>query len=89
MAEAFEIEVGGTGLTVSRYLPDDLIQRVDAVDVLCALGLPTTYNQLCQWAARRMGPPYIRRGRRALCRHADLKIWAEEQLRFYPRRVGR
>ena len=88
MPEIGEIEVDGHVLKVRRYLPDDLVQRVDAADVLCAPGLPTTYNQLCQWAARRMGPPYIRRGRLALYRHADLKIWAEEQLNFYPKRVA-
>jgi hypothetical protein len=88
MPEAVELEVHGEVLKVSRYLPDDLIQRIDAAEVLGTLGIPVNYNQLCQWATRRVGPPYIRRGRVALYRYADLVAWAKERLALYPRRIA-
>ena len=87
MSDTFKIE--HPDLKV-HYLSDDFLQRMDAVDALNELGCHITYESLSRMAARRIGPAFIRRGRRALYRYADLVEWANEQIKYWPvRRVAR
>jgi hypothetical protein len=74
----------------SHYLPDDFLKRLDAAHALNELGWRANYESLSRLALRREGPPFIRRGRLALYRYADLVAWAKEQIKYYPvRRVAR
>jgi hypothetical protein len=71
------------------WLPDDLLQRIDAAYALKFLGLPISYDSLSQMASRRVGPPFIKRGRLTLYRYSDLVAWAEEEKKYLPaRRLG-
>jgi hypothetical protein len=72
-----------------HWLPDDLLQRIDAAYALKFLGLRTSYDTLSQMASRRVGPPFIKRGRLTLYRYSDLVAWAEEEKKYLPaRRLG-
>ena len=67
-----------------NYLPDDYLKRMDAVDALNEIGCRATYESLARMALRRIGPPFIKRGRLALYRYGDLVAWAEEEIKYYP-----
>jgi len=41
--------------------------------------LRTPVATLGQWAFRRVGPPYMRVGRKALYRRSDVEKWLEDQ----------
>lgn len=69
-----------------HYVPDDFLKRMDAVDALNELGCHVTYESLSRMATRRTGPAFIRRGRLALYRYANLVAWAKEEIKYRPLR---
>jgi len=89
MPEYDELEIDGEILKLRRYLPEDRLQRIDAVDALVSLGCHVSYDSLAQMATRRVGPPFMKRGRLTLYRYSDLVAWAEEEKKYIPaRRLG-
>ena len=52
----------------------ELMTRVEVAE-----HLRTPVTTLAQWAHRRIGPPFMRVGRKTLYRRADVEAWLEEQ----------
>ena len=69
---------------IPPWLPDDLLQRIDASLALKLLVLPISYHALSQMATVRVGPPFIKRGRFTLYKYSDLLAWAEEEKKQRP-----
>jgi len=84
------LQIKHPDLKGNYYLPDDFLKRLDAADALNELGCQVNYESLSRLATRQEGPPFIKRGRLALYRYADLVEWAKEQIKYRPvRRVAR
>ena len=84
------LQIKHPDLKGNYYLPHDFLKRLDAADALNEPGCRVNYESLSRLAARREGPPFIRRGRLALYRYADLIAWAKEEIKYRPvRRIAR
>jgi hypothetical protein len=76
-----EIEAFGERREARQYLPDDKLGRVDAAEVLTALGYPMSYDTLAALKLRRKGPPCYKFGGKVFYKYGELITWAENRVR--------
>jgi len=66
-------------MTTIRKLPDDDDQLIHASEAGSYLGLAT--QTLARWRHEKIGPKYLKLGRRVYYRAGDLRVWIKSRVR--------